>query len=208
MEGSKREALIKHVKGLVGERLGERVLYESISRAGPDAADRDVLDAVDGVLSDVLDNMFTVHDEEKAGRWDSGSRKDVPVPEMVTYEESGPSLPRAVSMMEIRLIRAAMQTTCGDRGEAAGLLEISKRALDYKLREYGIEPGSPRPKPSLKGKMPEGRSLSIKEAARTLEGSWIRRVLDETGHNNTQAARLLEISHRALLYKKKEYGIE
>ena len=33
------------------------------------------------------------------------------------------------------------------------------------------------------------------------------RALAETGGNRTAAAKLLEISHRALLYKMKEYGI-
>jgi two-component system response regulator AtoC len=35
----------------------------------------------------------------------------------------------------------------------------------------------------------------------------IQRALRATGGNRTHAARLLEISHRALLYKIKEYGI-
>ena len=34
----------------------------------------------------------------------------------------------------------------------------------------------------------------------------IRRALEKTGGNRTRAAELLEISHRALLYKIKEYG--
>ena len=36
----------------------------------------------------------------------------------------------------------------------------------------------------------------------------IRKALVETGGNRTHAAKLLEISHRSLLYKLKEYGIE
>ena len=35
----------------------------------------------------------------------------------------------------------------------------------------------------------------------------IQRALRATGGNRTHAARLLEISHRALLYKLKEHGI-
>ena len=49
--------------------------------------------------------------------------------------------------------------------------------------------------------------LSIKKATRTLEEELIRRALDATHGNRTVASRLLEISHRALLYKIKEYGI-
>jgi len=50
--------------------------------------------------------------------------------------------------------------------------------------------------------------LSIKKAEERLEREFIRRALDKTGGNRTHAARLLEISHRALLYKLKEYGME
>ena len=49
--------------------------------------------------------------------------------------------------------------------------------------------------------------LSIKKATRALEIDLIRRALAVTRGNRTGAARLLEISHRALLYKIKEYGI-
>jgi DNA-binding NtrC family response regulator len=49
--------------------------------------------------------------------------------------------------------------------------------------------------------------LSIKKATRSLEADLIKRALEATGGNRTNAARLLEISHRALLYKLKEYGI-
>jgi two-component system response regulator AtoC len=51
-------------------------------------------------------------------------------------------------------------------------------------------------------------SLSIKAGAVQLERELIRRALEQTGGNRTHAAKLLEISHRALLYKLKEYGIE
>ncbi len=49
--------------------------------------------------------------------------------------------------------------------------------------------------------------LSIKKATRELEEALIRRALGVTQGNRTNAAKLLEISHRALLYKLKEYGI-
>jgi two-component system response regulator AtoC len=48
---------------------------------------------------------------------------------------------------------------------------------------------------------------SIKKASKTLEINLIKRALKKTKGNHTHAARLLEISHRALLYKIKEYGI-
>jgi two-component system response regulator AtoC len=49
--------------------------------------------------------------------------------------------------------------------------------------------------------------LSIKRAARRAEEELIRQALARTGGNRTRAAELLEISHRALLYKIKEYGV-
>ena len=54
---------------------------------------------------------------------------------------------------------------------------------------------------------PEGDDLSIKRASRRSEEALIRRALQKTHGNRTRAAELLEISHRALLYKIKEYGI-
>jgi len=49
--------------------------------------------------------------------------------------------------------------------------------------------------------------LSIKKTSRIIEGLLIRRALTRTRGNRTRAAELLEISHRALLYKLKDYGI-
>jgi two-component system response regulator AtoC len=49
--------------------------------------------------------------------------------------------------------------------------------------------------------------LSLRRARRAAESEMIRRALRETDGNRTRAARLLGISHRALLYKLKEYEI-
>ncbi|WP_373044960.1 sigma-54-dependent transcriptional regulator [Vulgatibacter sp.] len=49
--------------------------------------------------------------------------------------------------------------------------------------------------------------LSIKQAVRRIEEELIRRALEHTGGNRTRAAQVLEISHRALLYKLKEFRI-
>lgn len=48
---------------------------------------------------------------------------------------------------------------------------------------------------------------SIKKASKALEINLIKKALKKTKGNHTHAARLLEISHRALLYKIKEYEI-
>ena len=52
-----------------------------------------------------------------------------------------------------------------------------------------------------------GEELSIKKASRVMEEELIRRALKKTKGNRSQAARLLEISHPALLSKIREYGI-
>jgi len=52
-----------------------------------------------------------------------------------------------------------------------------------------------------------GTDFSLRRARRAAEAEAIRRALAATDGNRTQAARLLEISHRALLYKLKEHGL-
>jgi two-component system, NtrC family, response regulator AtoC len=53
----------------------------------------------------------------------------------------------------------------------------------------------------------DGDELSIKKTIRNIEEILIRRALQQTHGNRTRAAELLEISHRALLYKLKDYEI-
>ncbi len=50
--------------------------------------------------------------------------------------------------------------------------------------------------------------LSIKKTSRIIEEILIRRALAKTKGNRTRAAEVLEISHRALLYKIKDYLID
>jgi DNA-binding NtrC family response regulator len=49
--------------------------------------------------------------------------------------------------------------------------------------------------------------LSVKRAARRLERELILRALEQTGGNRTHAAKLLDLSHRALLYKIRDYEL-
>ncbi len=49
--------------------------------------------------------------------------------------------------------------------------------------------------------------LSIKKAHESLEKDLIKKALAKTNNNRTRAAEILEISHRALLYKIKSYGL-
>jgi len=54
---------------------------------------------------------------------------------------------------------------------------------------------------------PASDDLSIKRQTDALERALIRRALEETRGNRTRAAQLLELSHRALLYKIREYKL-
>jgi two-component system response regulator AtoC len=51
------------------------------------------------------------------------------------------------------------------------------------------------------------QDFALKRARQEFEAQFIRKALESTGGNRTHAAKLLEISHRALLYKIKDYGI-
>jgi len=76
--------------------------------------------------------------------------------------------------------------------------EIQLHHLPEKIRDY---------KDNLNIPMETG-DLSIKRNSRILEDRMIRKALKITKGNRTKAAKLLDISHRALLYKIQDYGIE
>jgi two-component system response regulator AtoC len=54
---------------------------------------------------------------------------------------------------------------------------------------------------------PSADDLSIKRQTLQLERNLIRRALEQTRGNRTRAAQLLELSHRALLYKIRDYQL-
>ncbi|MFN0061981.1 MAG: sigma-54-dependent transcriptional regulator [Myxococcaceae bacterium] len=81
-------------------------------------------------------------------------------------------------------------------GEAASPEHLPERL--WEMPPKGLSPTRPE----------AGSDLSLKRAMRALEESHIRAALKQTKGNRTRAAELLEISHRALLYKIKEYGID
>ena len=88
--------------------------------------------------------------------------------------------------------------------------EIGGRVLQYSLGDddfFWVNEELENTRPPASGVGPEGEDLSIKRRTRALEARLIGLALEQTGGNRTQAARILEISPRALQYKLKEYGI-
>jgi two-component system response regulator AtoC len=61
-----------------------------------------------------------------------------PAAEVAEGAADGLSVKRATRALEERLIRAALERTGGNRTRAAELLDLSYRALLYKIRDYGI----------------------------------------------------------------------
>jgi two-component system response regulator AtoC len=82
--------------------------------------------------------------------------------------------------------------------------------IDAEALPTGVQPGADtgrnRPSEESDGAGPEA-GMSLKQARKVFEAQFIRKALACTDGNRTHAARLLEISHRALLYKIKDYGI-
>jgi len=76
--------------------------------------------------------------------------------------------------------------------------DIESENLPVEIQNFGEQyPSEPLP----------DEEYSIKKASKSLEINLIKKALKKTKGNHTHAARLLEISHRALLYKIKEYEI-
>jgi len=84
--------------------------------------------------------------------------------------------------------------------ERAVLVARSDRVARQDLPESVLSPP-----PEDQGQ--EAADFALRRARKRLESDLIRRALRATGGNRTRAARLLEISHRALLYKIKEHRI-
>jgi DNA-binding NtrC family response regulator len=82
----------------------------------------------------------------------------------------------------------------------------SARTLDPRAAQIGIVHGTNDTGRDA-GATTGDEDLSVKRRTAALERTLIRRALERTGGNRTRAARLLDLSHRALLYKIREYGL-
>ncbi|MEO0326197.1 MAG: sigma-54 dependent transcriptional regulator, partial [Myxococcota bacterium] len=88
------------------------------------------------------------------------------------------------------VIERAMVLTAGDRLGAEDLPDRLNQPFDARRLVLDTD------------------ELSIKKMQRFMERTLIARALEKTGGNRTQASKHLEISHRALLYKIKDYGLK
>ncbi len=85
--------------------------------------------------------------------------------------------------------------------ERAVILADGDRITLRELPDNVASPAGAKPPAAATG------DFSLSAARRRFEAQWIRDALEATHGNRTHAARLLGISHRALLYKLKEYGL-
>jgi len=88
---------------------------------------------------------------------------------------------------------------------AAVLCQGNKITLEHFPAEIAQPAASPSAIPVLEAALPD--SLAMKEQVELLEARLIKEALQRTDNNKSAAARLLEVSERALWYKIKRYGI-
>ncbi len=138
--------------------------------------------------------------------------RKVELPEMISYLLKKVSNRLALPLPEISEAALTALTSYHWPGNIRELENYLERAIILSDRETIALKHLPE---KLKNKrsrhiLPEIRtsdSLSIKEHTRYIEKYLIEKALEKTSGNRTHAAKLLEISHRALLYKLKEYNL-
>ena len=94
----------------------------------------------------------------------------------------------------------------GNVRELENLIERASVLAEGEVRTVADGGDRLQPETDAMGELLASHELSIKKATRLIEDTLIRRALERTRGNRTAAAKLLEISHRALLYKIKDYG--
>jgi two-component system response regulator AtoC len=132
----------------------------------------------------LLVNYFIKKNQEKLGLSVYGATKDA-IAALIEHDWPG-------NIRELEnCIERSMILTEGEEISVASLPKIVRGAADST------------PSPQL---LPDDE-LSIKQHTKVLEEALIRKALEKTKGNRTHAAKLLEISHRTLLYKLKEYEL-
>src|SRR6267378_4122496 len=93
-------------------------------------------------LENALERALVLCEDEEIGPEslpDAVQRAVRPEPPPARLDADDLSVKRAQRVLEADLIRRALERTQGNRTRAAELLELSPRALLYKIREYGLE---------------------------------------------------------------------
>ncbi len=93
-------------------------------------------------LENALERALVLSEDEEIGPEalpDAVQRTLAPEPLPRNLDPDDLSVKRAQRVLEADLIRRALERTQGNRTRAAELLELSPRALLYKIREYGLE---------------------------------------------------------------------
>jgi two-component system response regulator AtoC len=85
--------------------------------------------------------------------------------------------------------------------------ELERDSLPERILSFHDQKARGGQQPAGDAAQDDDGNLSIKQRTKTLEIGLITRALQQTKGNRTHAAKILEISHRALLYKLKEYGL-
>jgi two-component system response regulator AtoC len=132
--------------------LAERVLARHAGRAGvaPRRLSAQALDLVQRYrwpgnvreLENAMERAMVLSEDEEIGADalpEAVQHAGTPEPVPAQLGADDFSVKRAQRVMEADLIRRALERTAGNRTKAAELLELSPRALLYKIREYGLE---------------------------------------------------------------------
>src|SRR5882762_8610966 len=93
-------------------------------------------------LENALERALVLSEDEEIGPEslpDAVQRAVPPEPLPARLDADDLSVKRAQRVLEADLIRRALERTQGNRTRAAELLELSPRALLYKIRDYGLE---------------------------------------------------------------------
>ncbi|MFP4623123.1 MAG: helix-turn-helix domain-containing protein, partial [Gemmatimonadota bacterium] len=92
-------------------------------------------------LENVIERAMVLADGPRIGVDDLPHHVQLPVRPLEGGElgEDELSVKKQGAVLERRLIQKALQRTGGNRTKAAELLELSSRALLYKIRDYGLE---------------------------------------------------------------------
>ena len=93
-------------------------------------------------LENALERALVLSEDEEIGEEalpEALQREADPRPIPSSLGPDDLSVKRAQRVLEADLIRRALERTQGNRTRAAELLELSPRALLYKIREYGLE---------------------------------------------------------------------